>query len=106
MRLMPPNRGRNLYERVQAELKQIPSSWRIRGEEMMQGAERNALFKAVWDPSSPGTGLSQAGLGPCDVMYLPKGWWHSVRSGLVQPAFEGARAFPGGLNASVNWWFR
>ncbi|KAK4164593.1 hypothetical protein QBC43DRAFT_48859 [Cladorrhinum sp. PSN259] len=99
VRLMPPNRGRNLYERVQAELKQTPSSWRIRGEEMMQGAERNALFKAVWDPSSPGTGLSQAVLGPCDVMYLPKGWWHSVRS-------EGAQAFAGGLNASVNWWFR
>ncbi|KAK3984465.1 hypothetical protein QBC44DRAFT_336911 [Cladorrhinum sp. PSN332] len=95
MRLMPPNRGRNLFERVQAELRQQGASWRIRGDEMMQGAERRALSKAVWESN---TGMTETVVRPGDLLYLPQGWWHSVRSS--------GQTCSGALNVSVNWWFR
>ncbi|KAK4230158.1 hypothetical protein QBC38DRAFT_357767 [Podospora fimiseda] len=94
MRLMPPNRGRSLFERVQAGL-QGTTSWRIRGEEMMQGEERQALFKAVWEEESKKGIMTEVVLSEGDVLYLPKGWWHSVRT-----------LGSGCLNMSVNWWFR
>jgi len=96
----------------------------IRGEEMMSGPEKALLHAATWpaepdetnstsansnngggDPApsqdSPsrytallGTYAQEATLGMGDALFIPKGWWHSVKG--VGP----------GITASANWWFR
>lgn len=95
VRMLPPAEGHELFEKVHRRLDPIGGSSRIRGEEMMQGAERQAFLDAVWGKFAP-KNLLEVELRPEDVLLLPKGWWHSVKS-------TGAA---GALNASVNWWFR
>lgn len=95
VRTLPPRRGEQLFLQTRARLGQAGSS-RIRGEEMMQGAERQVLYDAVWGDLSTQEDMLEVTLTRGDALYIPKGWWHSVRS-------EGGR---GTLNASVNWWFR
>lgn len=94
VRLMPPRRGEGLFLEARSKIGGVGGS-RIRGEEMMQGEERRVLFDAVWGGGAPGE-MREVRLGRGDVMFIPKGWWHSLRS-------DGSQ---GGLNASVNWWFR
>ncbi|OAA68685.1 Cupin, JmjC-type [Niveomyces insectorum RCEF 264] len=95
-----------------------PVHARIRGEEMMHGPERAALHDAIWGDAPPAGAdtknyrnnngdndtaqasvantIHEAHLEPGDLLFIPKGWWHSVKS-----TFSDGR-----LNASVNWWFR
>lgn len=94
VRLLPPNKGEAIYRSVQASLGQSASS-RIRGEEMMHGPERRALHEAVWGSKAPDE-IMEARLDEGDAIFIPKGWWHSVKSGYTD----------GRLNGSVNWWFR
>jgi mannose-6-phosphate isomerase-like protein (cupin superfamily) len=59
---------------------------------MMEGPERDALDEVVW-----GEGQREgyeALVGPGDALFIPKGWWHSIKS-------VGSE-----VTASVNWWFR
>lgn len=94
VRLLPPPDGDDVFRRVQMALGRAGGSSRIRGAEMMQGRERELLHHTVWaDPTAP---LQEAELGPGDALFIPKGWWHSVRS----------LSDDGRLNGSVNWWFR
>lgn len=103
VRLLPPDRGDALYNRVRRRCGLRDGNARFRGPEMMGGAEREALERAVWDDDGVvedgDEGLvddmQQTVLRPGDSIFIPKGWWHSIRS-------NGA----GVLNASVNWWFR
>ncbi|KAG7286528.1 hypothetical protein NEMBOFW57_008839 [Staphylotrichum longicolle] len=53
VRMMPPRAGRTLFGQVMRGLGQSTASAAIRGEEMMQGAERQAWLDAVWGPSAP-----------------------------------------------------
>jgi hypothetical protein len=79
VRLFEPSIGRAILASIHEKLGSIGSA-SIRGEEMMQGAEKEALLKAVWSSNAPYTSLcSQAELGPGDALYIPQGWWHSVR---------------------------
>ncbi|KAJ9132464.1 Lysine-specific demethylase 8 [Pleurostoma richardsiae] len=94
VRLSSPSVGDSIYRDVQMQLGRHGSS-RIRGEEMMQGPERQALQSAIWGPGSPST-ILEVRVEPGDALFIPKGWWHSVKS-----AFSDGR-----LNGSVNWWFR
>ncbi|KAI1859060.1 hypothetical protein JX265_010537 [Neoarthrinium moseri] len=94
VRLLPPNRGQRLYAQVQKGLGAMGNS-RFRGSEMMQGPERTALYEAVWGPGAS-EDILEAKLQAGDLLFIPKGWWHSVLS-----AFDDGR-----LNASANWWFR
>lgn len=94
MRLLPPSQGQQLYARVQHALGSKGHS-RFRGTEMMEGPERAALYDAIWGPETP-EHLQEAILQPGDLLFVPKGWWHSVLS----------VAGDGQLNASANWWFR
>jgi hypothetical protein len=96
VRMMPPQPGRRVFEQVMRGLGQSAANTAIRGEEMMQGAERQAWLDAVWGPSAP-EGMLEVMVRPRDMLFLPKGWWHSVRS---------AQGDTGDLNVSVNWWFR
>ncbi|KAI0829166.1 Clavaminate synthase-like protein [Hypoxylon sp. FL0890] len=91
IRLMTPNQGDGVYARVRRELGFHGNS-RFRGAEMMGGRERDLLHQAVWDNTSVDEVLLDSG----DALFIPKGWWHSVASSGKE----------GGLNASVNWWFR
>ncbi|KAH8204456.1 hypothetical protein TruAng_001372 [Truncatella angustata] len=94
IRLLTPTLGQQLYARVQNQLGSRGNS-RFRGTEMMQGPERAALYDAVWG-SELSEDILEAVLQPNDALFIPKGWWHSVRSNFHD----------GRLNASVNWWFR
>lgn len=92
-----------------------PSSAAIRGEEMMSGPEKSVLHAAIW-PSESGSNNStdppshahesspyaqllsmyvqETTLGMGDALFIPKGWWHSVKG------------IGAGVTASANWWFR
>lgn len=94
IRLLPPSSGDSLYRRVQTQIRQNGNS-RIRTLEMMEGRERVVMNAAVWGMEGP-EDIIEAGLDPGDALFIPKGWWHSVKSGHQD----------GRLNASVNWWFR
>ena len=103
VRVMPPTAGERIFRTVQTELMKRregtrPSSSRIRGEEMMQGPERELLHEAVWSTAATlsESTLQEAHLEPGDMLFIPKGWWHSVKSVYAD----------GRLNGSVNWWFR
>ncbi|KAK1767798.1 hypothetical protein QBC33DRAFT_59192 [Phialemonium atrogriseum] len=93
-RLLPPSAGERIFRDVQMRLGRSGSS-QIRGEEMMQGPERLLLHDAIWGEEATAD-IQEARLDAGDALYIPKGWWHSVKSGFRD----------GRLNGSVNWWFR
>ncbi|KZZ97401.1 Transcription factor jumonji/aspartyl beta-hydroxylase [Moelleriella libera RCEF 2490] len=95
VRLMPAARGDRLFFEVQVQLQRRRSS-RIRTTDMMQGEERKALHDAVWRSETLPDELCEVELDAGDALFIPDGWWHSVRSTLSD----------GELNGSVNWWFR
>ncbi|KAK4150576.1 hypothetical protein C8A00DRAFT_46073 [Chaetomidium leptoderma] len=96
VRLLPRAPGARLFEQVMAGLGKPRCSAAIRGVEMMQSAERQAWQEAVWGPDAP-PDMLEVVVHPRDMLFFPKGWWHSVKS-------TGGES--GCLNASVNWWFR
>ncbi|KKF97017.1 Lysine-specific demethylase 8 [Ceratocystis platani] len=93
LRLTTADIGEKLFHRVQATLGQQGSS-RFRTQDMMQGPERDMLDHEVWREASGD--FMEARLSPGSALFIPYGWWHSVRSSHQD----------GRLNASVNWWFR
>jgi hypothetical protein len=103
VRLIPPRAGHNLYARIQTALG-LRGNPRLRGEEMMHGPEKESLHEAVWDDlkETRANIVYETRLDPGDALYLPMGWWHSIKS---TPA-DGAVEAEGELNCSVNWWFR
>lgn len=108
VRLLPPQHGESMYHTVQRLLGASSGNSRIRGAEMMEGPERDAMLKAVWwhdrpmssdfevNLAGPRAEMQETILDPGDALFIPKGWWHSIRSLLTN----------GRLNGSVNWWFR
>ncbi|OCL01513.1 Clavaminate synthase-like protein [Glonium stellatum] len=89
VRLMEPHMGRAVYERVTAR----GGHANMRGEEMMVGDEMRGLEEAVWGGMGNEVGW-EARLESGDGLFIPKGWWHSVR-GVGE-----------GVTGSANWWFR
>jgi hypothetical protein len=90
VRLFRPNVGASIFRGVQEEIGGQGSA-AFRGEEMMEGPERDALDEAVWRDDREGF---EAEVSPGDALFIPKGWWHSIKS------------VGTGATASVNWWFR
>ncbi|KAM0277722.1 hypothetical protein ACHAQH_005582 [Verticillium albo-atrum] len=72
-----------------------PGNSRIRSADMMEGPERAMMNAAVWGEGGA-EDLVEAQLEPGDALFIPTGWWHSIKS----------KHLDGRLNASVNWWFR
>lgn len=97
IRIFRPEIGREVFETV-ARGMGSESALREGSEEMMKGEGRKSLETAVWGEgiwSGDGHILGyEASLGVGDAVFVPKGWWHSVRS------------VGDGIVGSVNWWFR
>ncbi|KAI4721352.1 Clavaminate synthase-like protein [Aureobasidium sp. EXF-10727] len=96
VRLFKPDLGNAIFHHVQTSIGGAANAT-MRGAEMMEGAERTALEQAVWNPASDAFWASQGlqcEVGPGDALFIPKGWWHSIK-GVGQ-----------GMIGSVNWWFR
>lgn len=112
VRLLPPGPGLAIYQIVQEHLGIRSGNSRMRGVEMMEEPAKSAFLNAVWWDqtmadqeamddfekrlAAPRAAIQEAVLGPGDALFIPKGWWHSVRSKLAD----------GRLNGSLNWWFR
>lgn len=96
VRLVRPEIGRGIFAKVQEKIGGQASAT-MRGEEMMQGKEKEALEEEVWgEESAAGRSYDvwETELGSGDGLFIPKGWWHSIK-GVGQ-----------GMTGSVNWWFR
>jgi len=94
IRLFKPEIGRAIFAKVQERIGGRASAT-MRGEEMMQGMEREALEKEVWAGEGEfRAGAWEAEVESGDALFIPKGWWHSVK-GVGE-----------GMTGSVNWWFR
>lgn len=94
VRLFKPDVGRAIFAKVQETIGGSASET-MRGEEMMQGAEKEALEREVWQRDSSSFGECwEAELKGGDALFIPKGYWHSIK-GVGK-----------GMTGSVNWWFR
>jgi hypothetical protein len=90
VRLFRPHVGAGIFRAVQEKIGGGGNAI-FRGEEMMEGRERHALDEAVWRDGREGFEVE---VRPGDALFIPKGWWHSIKSVGI------------GVTASVNWWFR
>ncbi|KAI1193167.1 Clavaminate synthase-like protein [Nemania serpens] len=95
VRLFRPSTGLSVFRDVRRSLG-LAGDARFRGPEMMDGPERDGLHHATWVDPDPSKEFWEAVLSSGDALFIPQGWWHSVRS--VGHEAE--------LNASANWWFR
>ncbi|RDW59364.1 putative JmjC domain protein [Aspergillus mulundensis] len=99
VRLLPPRAGQVVFSYVQGQLGRSGGreAATFRGEEMMQGRERALLEQAVWNNVKNASGQAYEGfeaeLEAGDGLFIPKGWWHSIK-GMGES-----------VTASVNWWF-
>lgn len=78
VRLFKPDTGAAIFRDVQEKIRSHASA-AFRGDEMMQGPERIALEDAVWN-CSKGTEGFEVVVRPGDALFIPKGWWHSIKS--------------------------
>ena len=96
VRMLEPEDGDNVFARVQQILGKSKSA-AFRGEDMMKGEERQMLETEIWEDASKADHRSagyEICVGPGDGLFIPKGWWHSIKG------------VGTGITASVNWWFR
>ncbi|TQS35747.1 hypothetical protein Golomagni_03823 [Golovinomyces magnicellulatus] len=99
MRLYEPQIGLEIFQNVRRKLGKIDGDGRFRGREMMEGTERKELEEAVWGINAESKpNIMEVIVAPGDSLFIPKGWWHSVKGLKIGVQEE--------INASVNWWFR
>jgi len=98
VRLCAPTVGAEVFREIQRQIGINDSSASMRGEEMMFGDERALLEDMVWNDEGAAAMTSkvmlETTLGAGDGLFIPKGWWHSVKG------------VGHGMTGSVNWWFR
>ncbi len=94
IRFIPPEKGSMIFRTAQ-KVAGVNTFSTLLSVEMMTGAQGATLHDAVWGKGAS-SDVQETILGPGDAMFIPKGWWHSVKSLGTQ----------GGVNGSVNWWFR
>ncbi|KAL8873541.1 MAG: hypothetical protein Q9174_001003 [Haloplaca sp. 1 TL-2023] len=82
VRLLDPDAGHSVFTAVQTSLQEHGSS-KFRGEDMMRGPERSILEKIIWMEDGLKTAELEgfeASLDPGEALFIPNGWWHSVKS--------------------------
>ncbi|KAK2748723.1 hypothetical protein FQN57_000304 [Myotisia sp. PD_48] len=92
IRLLPPDSGLDAFKRARERAGLGYSGERAphRGEEMMQGQEKEALEHETWDgkvldSSSDQNGIDgtdagyHATVNAGDAIFIPRGWWHSIK---------------------------
>lgn len=81
VRLVSPDEGLNLFTAVRRQLGKGGGRETavFRGDEMMQGEERGLLENVVWGDAASSEEGYEARLGPGDGLFIPKGWWHSIK---------------------------
>ncbi|KAL8673235.1 MAG: hypothetical protein Q9168_002347 [Polycauliona sp. 1 TL-2023] len=85
IRLLEPDAGQGVFEGVQVALGcGCKTSSKFRGEEMMKGQERRQLEARIWSDGNREDGEGNVGfevaLEAGESMFIPQGWWHSVKS--------------------------
>lgn len=79
VRMFRPNVGKAIFAKVQENVGGSAAET-MRGEEMMQGRERTLLEHETWAEGSEYKDLGfEAKLHTGDALFIPKGWWHSIR---------------------------
>lgn len=82
VRLIAPADGQEVFAEVQESIGRTASAT-FRGEEMMKGKEKGLLEACIWDDSDQRGKVHPTGfevrLGRGDGLYIPQGWWHSVK---------------------------
>lgn len=79
IRCFAPRVGHAIFAKVQEQIGGSAVAT-MRGEEMMQGEEKQALENEVWQ--SAGSHMEhcfEAEVDSGDGLYIPKGYWHSVK---------------------------
>ena len=85
VRLLAPTAGQALFSSVRGQLGQSggKDAAVFRGEEMMQGQERALLDERVWGDSALSAVDESSAYEACleagDGLFIPKGWWHSIK---------------------------
>ena len=111
VRLFEPHVGAGIFHEIRRYLGGN-SNASFRGEEMMQGQERQLLEDLVWNGVNPAVDEQavEVRLEPCDALFIPKGWWHSIKgtgtgiNGSVRQMI--AMGLTKLMLCQVNWWFR
>ena len=82
VRLLPPDAGHGVFVEVQRALGKMDSA-KFRGEDMMTGEEGHLMEDLIWTDKYHGSKLVSFGfeahLAQGDGIFIPKGWWHSVK---------------------------
>jgi hypothetical protein len=78
VRLFKPAIGAAIFRDVQEQIRSQASAVFL-GDEMMQGPERVALENAIWNCPKDTEGYEVI-VRPGDALFIPKGWWHSIKS--------------------------
>lgn len=107
VRLVQPSQGEALLHKARNTAPQNGAGSAIRGDEMMAGKERDALERLVWDPSDSDLVMFEAELEAGDGVFIPKGWWHSIKGigqGMIGSVslFHSYSVFADSLNTKTN----
>ena len=82
VRLLSPENGREVFATVQTALGRSASAT-FRGDEMMHGEEKAMLEAQIWNDEPADGGMETSGYEAClergDGIFIPKGWWHSIK---------------------------
>jgi hypothetical protein len=78
VRIFSPDVGGEIFRDIQQRIGGNATST-LRGDEMMQGREKVYFESAVWNPTRVTDGYEVV-VRPGDALFIPKGWWHSIKS--------------------------
>lgn len=83
VRLLSPNDGLKVYVQTQESIGNENGSAKFRGDEMMKGKEKVLLEARIWCDGKIGRDRLEVGyearLERGDGIYIPQGWWHSIK---------------------------